>query len=399
MVSLNAGCTQVAQTKTGLDRVTEYTHLFEGKRIGIIANQTAVNSTGHSIVDVFSALPGCEVKALYAPEHGLWGAKAAGASIDTVTHPTYGIPVFSLYRNDGRMPKPTPDMLNNIDVLVFDIQDIGARFYTYIWTMALAMEAAAENQCSFVVLDRPNPVAGLAVQGPILDRGFASFVGLYPIPVVHRMTVGELARLFNGQEWSKARTKTNLSVIPMSGWTHATSFEQTGLTFIPPSPNMRTLDTARVYPGLCLLEGTNISEGRGTDLPFLQFGAPWLDAEKLTQRLTDLNLPGVRFETTDFSPTASKFKGKMCHGVRLHISDRTQLQPFALGVHIVRSIYNLHGKNFQWRESHFDRLCGTDQIRLAILGRSPVPQIELTWRAQLEAFKKLRDRYLHYPQD
>ena len=189
------------------------------------------------------------------------------------------------------------------------------------------------------------------------------------------------------------------AVVFSSAGAHGMAFEKTGQTFIPPSPNMRTLDTARVYPGLGLLEGTNVSEGRGTALPFLQFGAPWIDARKLTQKLTDLNLPGVRFQPTTFTPTASKFKGQLCQGLRLDITDRTQLQPFALGMHIVQSIYTLHEKNFQWRESHFDRLSGTDQIRLAILSQSPVPQIELTWRAQLEAFKKLRDRYLRYPQD
>lgn len=398
MVYLNAGCnTQGVQTKTGLDRIAEYKHLFEGKRVGIIANQTAVNTAGRSIVDLFSELPDCKVTALFAPEHGLWGAEAAGAKVDSLVHPVYGIPVLSLYRTDGRMPKPTPDMLNHIDVLVFDIQDIGARFYTYIWTMALAMEAAAENQIPFVVLDRPNPVTGLSVQGPILDPRFASFVGLYPIPVVHKMTVGELARLFQGEGWLDQGVTTKLSVVPMTGWTHGMPFEQTGQTFIPPSPNMRTLDTARIYPGLCLLEGTNVSEGRGTALPFLQFGAPWLNAKRLSQRLTDLNLPGIRFETTTFTPTASKHKDQTCQGLRLHITDQTQLKPFMLGVYIVQEIFTLHQPQFQWRSSHFDRLSGTDQIRQTILDDRSVDQLQAQWKTPLMAFKKLRRTYLLYP--
>ena len=397
MACLNLGSIQAAPVKNGLDRVSEYKHLFAGKRIGIIANQTAVNAAGQSIVDVFAALPDCDVKALYAPEHGLWGAEAAGATINTVTHPTYGIPVFSLYRTDGHMPKPTPEMLAHIEVLVFDIQDIGARFYTYVWTMALAMEAAAENDLPFVVLDRPNPVAELPVQGPVLDRRFASFVGLYPIPVVHGMTVGELARLFNGQAWSKSGDKARLSVVPMTGWTHTMPFEQTGQTFVPPSPNMRTLDTARVYPGLCLLEGTNVSEGRGTDLPFLQFGAPWVDAKRLSEKLTDLALPGVRFERVTFTPTASKHKGQLCQGLRLHITNRRTLEPFALGMHIIQSLHDQHTPQFQWRVSHFDRLCGTDQVRQTILDHGSVAQITRQWQRPLNAFKAIRRPCLLYP--
>lgn len=397
MACLNMGCAEPTPVRTGLDRSAQYSDLFKGKRVGIIANQTAVNSKGQSIVDVFMGLSGCEVKALYAPEHGLWGAEAAGATINTVTHPTYGMPVFSLYRTDGRLPRPTPEMLKDIDVLVFDIQDIGARFYTYIWTMALAMEAAAENGIPFVVLDRPNPVAGLAVQGPVLDRRFSTFVGLYPIPVVHDMTVGELARLFNEQGWSRDGVKADLSVIPLSGWTHNMPYEKTGLTFVPPSPNMRTVDTARIYPGLCLLEGTNLSEGRGTDLPFLQFGAPWLDAGRLCRTLNTLSLPGVRFDVTTFTPTASKHKGLLCHGLRLNITDPNRLEPFILGVHIVWEIYGLHEEEFQWRKSHFDRLCGTERIRLAIVDRAPVKESQSEWQGPLQAFERLRKTALLYP--
>ncbi|MCF7973799.1 MAG: DUF1343 domain-containing protein [Phycisphaerae bacterium] len=396
LICLNAGCVQGMPARTGLDRITEYTHVFHGKRVGLIANQTAVNSAGQSIVDVFMALPDCHVKALFAPEHGLWGAQAAGANVDTVTHPTYGMPVYSLYRNDGRMPKPTTDMLASIDILVFDIQDIGARFYTYIWTMALAMEAAAENHIPFVVLDRPNPIAGIPVQGPVLDGRFSSFVGLYPIPVVHNMTVAELAKLFNGAGWLSQGVKADLTVIPMTDWSHTMAFEQTGQTFVPPSPNMRSVDTARVYPGLCLLEGTNVSEGRGTDLPFLQFGAPWLDARHLCRTLMDLKLPGVRFESTTFTPTASKYQGQLCQGLRLHITDRTQLEPFILGVHIIQEIHDQHAQNFQWRASHFDRLCGTDHIRQAILNDQPVGQIQSEWQPQLAAFRELRKTCLLY---
>lgn len=387
--------TQAEPVRIGLDCVPEYAQLFEGKRLGLIANQTAVNRAGQGIAEVFFALPDTQVTALFAPEHGLWGSEAAGADVNTVMHPDYHIPVYSLYKQDGLMAKPTSDMLAHIDVLVFDIQDIGTRFYTYIWTLALVMEAAAEHDIEIVVLDRPNPVAGLAVQGPILESAFASFKGLYPISVVHNMTVGELARLFNGQGWLNNRIHANLTVIPVQGWHHAMPFEQTGLSFIAPSPNMRSLDTARVYPGLALLEGTNVSEGRGTDLPFLQFGAPWLDAKRLCSTLSALDLPGVRFSVTQFTPASSKHQDKLCQGIRLHITDPNKLTPFMLGVHIVQEIALLHETDLQWRTQHFDELCGTDRIRKAIQARQAIDPRE--WDTQLQAFKRIRQTYLLYP--
>jgi len=215
-------------------------------------------------------MPGVEVTALFGPEHGIYGLAEAGIKVADKKDDRFGIPVYSLY---GKTAKPTAEMLKDVDVLVFDIQDIGARFYTYIYTMAYAMEAAAENNKPFVVLDRPNPINGLAVQGNILEKDFATFVGLYPIPVRHGMTVGELARMFNDQGWLKNGIRANLTVVPMQGWKRSMWYDRTGLKFIKPSPNMPNIKTATVYPGLCLLEGTNISEGRGTNKPFLQFGA------------------------------------------------------------------------------------------------------------------------------
>ena len=382
-----------SSVKTGLDRVGEYKGVFEGKRLGIIANHTAYDRDGRFIVDVFRRMTGVRIVALFSPEHGLWGKEQAGDGIDNQIDPVYDLPVRSLY---GKTRKPTPQMLRDIDVLVFDIQDIGARFYTYISTMSLAMEAAAENGKRFVLLDRPNPVNGIRVEGNVLDPAQASFVGLHPIPVRHGMTVGELAKMFNGQGWLAGHARADLVVIPMEGWRRRMWYDRTGLRFIKPSPNMPDLQTAAVYPGLCLLEGTNVSEGRGTDKPFRQFGAPWIGAKRLTDRLNTLHLPGMRFEPTHFTPASSKYKNGSCNGIRIIITDRDTLEPYYTGVTIVDAIFRLHPDDFQWRVGHFDRLCGSPSIRNAITNSFSLDELRNKWRAELASFKKIRDKYLIY---
>jgi uncharacterized protein YbbC (DUF1343 family) len=379
---------------TGLDRVGLYKEVFEGKRLGIIANHTAYAKDGRFIVDVFRSMNGIRITALFSPEHGFWGKVRDGKKIDDQTDPDYNLPIYSLY---GKTQKPTSDMLRNIDVLVFDIQDIGARFYTYIYTMSLAMEAAAENGKTFVVLDRPNPINGASVQGNILEPALASFVGLYPIPVRHGMTAGELAKMFNGQGWLAGRVKARLVVIPMEGWRRRMWYDQTHLRFIKPSPNMPDLETAAIYPGLCLLEGTNISEGRGTTMPFRQFGAPWIDSKLLAERLNALNLPAMRFEPVSFTPTSSKYQGRECHGVRILVSDRDRLEPYSSGVRIVNEICRMYPDQLKWRASHFDRLCGTSKIRSAITNQSSLDVLQSRWQKELESFMKIRAGYLIYP--
>jgi uncharacterized protein YbbC (DUF1343 family) len=380
--------------KTGLDRVGAYKNLFEGRRLGIIANHTAYDRDGEFIVDVFRNMTDVTVTALFSPEHGLWGTARDGEKIDNQTDPVYNLPVYSLY---GKTQKPTGEMLRNIDVLVFDIQDIGARFYTYIYTMSLAMEAAAENGKTFVVLDRPNPINGTIVQGNILEPALASFVGLYPIPVRHGMTAGELAKMFNGQGWLAGRVKAELVVIQMEGWRRRMWYDQTGLRFIKPSPNMPDLETAAVYPGLCLLEGTNVSEGRGTTMPFRQFGAPWIDSKLLAERLNALNLPAMRFEPVRFTPTSSKYQGLECHGVRILVTDRDRLEPYSGGVKIVNEISRMYPDQFEWKAAHFDRLCGTSKIRNAITSHSSLDILQKKWQKELESFKEIRAGYLIYP--
>jgi uncharacterized protein YbbC (DUF1343 family) len=389
-----------SQVQTGLDRAAEFQSVFAGKRLGIIANHTAYNSQGVFITDVFRRMPGVKVSALFGPEHGFRGSHSAGVKVEEHNAFLDSIPIYSLY---GKTLKPTPQMLKNVDLLVFDIQDIGARFYTYIWTMALAMEAAAEQHIPFVVLDRPNPINGVQVEGGVLDTAFASFVGLYPIPVRHGMTVGELARLFNGEGWLKNGVKADLTVIPMKGWKRAEWFDQTGLKFIPPSPNMPNLQTATVYPGMCLIEGTNVSEGRGTDRPFLQFGAPWINPSDLLAYLGRFHLPGVRFSPVDFTPKSlpgkalhPKYENETCHGLTLHVTDRRAFQPFLTGVRIVQSIHELYPRQLQWRAKHFDRLVGSDNLRKAISQNQDLTTLIKTWQEQVKAFQKLREKYELY---
>jgi uncharacterized protein YbbC (DUF1343 family) len=379
--------------KTGLDRVGEYRQMFEGKRLGIVTNHTAYDSEGRFIVDVFQRVSGGKVAALFSPEHGLWGQEQAGEKVDSQIDPVYCLPIRSLY---GQTQKPTPEMLRDIDVLVFDIQDVGARFYTYVYTMSLAMEAAAENGKRFVVLDRPNPINGYCVEGNILEPASASFVGLYPIPVRQGMTLGELAKMFNEQGWLASGVRADLVVIPMEGWRRGMWYDQTGLRFIKPSPNMPDLETAAVYPGLCLLEGTNVSEGRGTQMPFRQFGAPWVNSGELTGRLNRLNLAGVRFEPATFTPTGSKYQGLECHGVRIVVTDRDRLESYYTGVRIVEEIARMYPRNLEWKAAHFDRLCGTSAIREAIAGGRSTDELRDKWKPALQSFLKIRDKYLIY---
>jgi uncharacterized protein YbbC (DUF1343 family) len=391
-LALVSGCE--ASVKTGLDNINKYRHLFEGKRVGIITNHTACNRRGEYIIDVFRKMDNVTVAAFFSPEHGLYGVEEDGKRIESMTEPNYKIPVYSLY---GKTRKPTRQMLENIDVLVFDIQDIGARFYTYIYTMSLAMEAAAEYEKRFVVLDRPNPINGLRVEGNILKPQFASFVGLYPIPVRHGQTCGELARMFNEQGWLKDGVKADLEVVPMKGWRRSMWYDRTGLKFIKPSPNMVSLEAAAVYPGLCLLEGTNISEGRGTPLPFTQFGAPWIDSARLAAKLNILNLPGIRFKPASFTPVSSKYRDKRCNGVGIVVTDRDLLEPYYSGILIVNEIYQMYPNDFQWRAGHFDRLCGISTIREAITNRSSLEELREGWQVELKSFVQIRNKYLMYP--
>ncbi|MFC1761041.1 exo-beta-N-acetylmuramidase NamZ domain-containing protein [Planctomycetota bacterium] len=382
------------QVQTGLDRVADYTHLFHGQRIGIMANQTAFSRSGQFIVEVFQDLEDVNVTALFAPEHGLWGTLGAGAEVKTSIHPDYRVPVYSLYGPDENHQDP---VLENVDVLVFDMQDIGTRFYTYVSSMALAMKASARLDKRFVVLDRPNPLGGERIEGPILDPNFASFKGLFPIPVVHGLTVGELARLINGEGWLGAGLQVDLEVVPLRGWTRDMDFNQTGLRFIKPSPNMPDVLTALIYPGTALIEGTNVSEGRGSERPFQQFGAPWIDAERLANRLNAHQVPGIRFIPIHFTPQSSKHAGIKCHGTQVELINEDVFMPFACGIHILETLYRLYPNQLVWRVRHLDELCGTDRIRKAIITHSPVKPLIQDWTEENAVFRQKSSVYTLYP--
>ncbi|SIT72720.1 Uncharacterized conserved protein YbbC, DUF1343 family [Edaphobacillus lindanitolerans] len=362
--------------------------LIRGKKVGLITNPTGVDKDLNSIVDLLHNDPEVELTALYGPEHGVRGDAQAGQYVEYYIDEVTGLPVYSLY---GKTRKPTPEMLEGVDVLLFDIQDVGTRFYTYIYTMALAMEAANENGIPFVVLDRPNPLGGEKVEGPVLDPEFASFVGQYAIPLRHGMTVGELARLFNTEFGIGA----DLTVVEMKGWKRKAYFDDTGLPFVMPSPNMPTLETALVYPGAALVEGTNLSEGRGTTKPFELIGAPFVNSTELAAALNDLQLPGVKFRAASFTPTFSKHSGKLSHGVQIHVTDRDKYQPVETGLHIVKTVHDLYPEDVTLT-AFFDNLIGNGWIREGIENGMSVEEMKAQWKNELKKFEKVRKQYLIY---
>jgi uncharacterized protein YbbC (DUF1343 family) len=365
--------------------------VLAGKRIGLITNQTGVGRDGRSTIDLLAAAPGLELVALFSPEHGIRGVAAEGEPISTERDTRTGLPIHSLY---GETRKPTAEMLRGVQALVFDIQDVGARPYTYVSTMALGMQAAKEAGIPFVVLDRPNPIGGAVVEGGVLDPAFATFVGMYPVPARHGMTVGELARLFNAEFGIGAE----LTVVPVRGWRRGAWFDETGLPWVNPSPNIRSLAAATHYPGTVFLEGTNLSEGRGTDRPFEQTGAPWLRAAEVADSANALRLPGVRFEAVRIAvqPSAAKYPGQTLPGIRWILTDRDAYRPVESALRVIDLIRRLHPREFEWRVSHFDRLAGTDRLRQAI-ERGTLPALLREWEDEARAFAAKRQPYLLYP--
>jgi uncharacterized protein YbbC (DUF1343 family) len=389
--------------------------LIRGKRVGLITNPTGVDSHLNSDIELFRAHPDVKLVALYGPEHGVRGSAQAGQFVPFYFDEDYQLPVFSLY---GQTYKPPADMmtnideymrtfdtqhagkspaagaLNGIDVMVFDLQDAGTRVYTYIATMAYAMQACADAGIPFIVLDRPNPVNGVAMGGPILEYPkYSSFVGLYPIPLRHGMTVGELARLFNAKFLPK---KANLIVVPMENWTRDEWFDETSLPWVMPSPNLPTLDSATVYPGQALLEDTDLSEGRGTTKPFEIFGAPWIDGFTLAKELNALHLHGVKFREICFTPMFSKFQGKLCGGCQMHVTDRNAFQPLATTLNILSVVKKLYGDKLEFHAAYFDKVMGTASVREALERGEPVKKIVAGFQPGLDDFAKLREPFLLY---
>ena len=326
------------------------------------------------------------MKAIFSPEHGFSGDVQAGVLVPHKSR------IYSLY---GAHRAPTPEMLRGVDLLVYDIQDVGVRFYTYISTLYECMKAAAREGIPLIVLDRPNPIGGDRIEGPLLDASLVSFVGAHPLPIRYGMTVGELARLFN----QEGNLGCELRVVPMAGWTRSHWYDETGLVWIPPSPNMPTLTTATLYAGMCLLEGTNLSEGRGTTRPFELVGAPWLDATRLAAALNALELDGVHFRVQSFTPTFSKFKGQVCQGVQIHIVDRDRFDPIACALHLLRQTLDLHPEEFKFHDQMFDLLAGQSGLRSDLLQGVEVEQTVASWLPGLEAFRERRSRHLLYPEE
>ncbi len=357
-----------------------------GKRVGLIANHTSRCWGGYSTGEVLKEHPDVNLVALFSPEHGFAG-KLDQAKIDHTTDPETGLPIYSLY---GKTRKPTAKMLEDIDVLVFDIQDIGCRFYTYISTMGLAMEAAAEQGKEFVVLDRPNPIGGTIVEGPLLDAGKESFVGYHTIPIRHGMTIGELAKMFKAEK----KLKLKLTVVPMRYWTRNRRFEATGVSWINPSPNMRSLQAAALYPGIGLLETTNLSVGRGTKQPFTVMGAPWIDGEALARYL-DKRHPGVEIKPAEFTPTASKYKGERCSGVRFFVTDDRDFRAVRLGLDIALWLREHYPE--QWQIDRLPRLLGNDRVYQMIRKGEPFRDIMDVCDEDAQSFLDRRRPYLLYP--
>ena len=398
---LNLSLSQSNRVKIGAEVFLEkYLDIIKGKKIGIVTNHTGVLPDGRHIVDILNSIPDVKIVALFGPEHGIRGEVPDGKSISHGVDTKTGIKVYSLY---GEVKKPTPEMLKDIDVLIFDIQDVGARFYTYISTMSYCMEACAELGKKFIVLDRPNPIRGLYVDGPVLAPKFKSFVGPHPIPVAHGMTVGELAKLFNEEGWLENGVKADLTVIKMENYLRKMWFDQTGLPWVKPSPNMMTLNTAIVYTATCFIEGTNVSEGRGTAHPFEWIGAPWIDAQKLANELNSYNLPGIKFEPIEFTPVDiekvtidPKYEGQKCYGVFLNVYDREKFEPVKTAVYILYTLKKMYPTEFKWRTAGQDRLWGTDRVRLMIDEGKKPEEIIKSWENELKNFLKVREKHLIY---
>lgn len=398
---LTPQCKLHSQVVVGADLlISRYPHLVQGKRIGLVTNHTAILADGKHLVDALHSHRTTELVALFSPEHGIRGEALAGEPVQTETDRKTGIPIYSLY---GKTQKPTPKMLQDIDIIIFDIQDVGARFYTYISTMAYVLEAAAEARIPVIVLDRPNPLGGVNVDGFVLEESQRSFVGLHPIPILHGMTVGELAQMMNGEGWLRNGVRADLTVIKMERWKRGLRFDESGLQWIRPSPNMMTLQTASVYPGTCLFEGTNVSEGRGTDHPFEIIGAPFIENERWADLLNSYALPGVRFRPVTFIPQDipnvalnPKFEDQLCRGISIEVRDPKEYEPVRVGVYLLATARLVSGENFKWIPASIDRLAGTKRLREMIdRGVSP-EEIVKSWKKEVEGFQHVRSKYSLY---
>lgn len=382
---------------TGLDSLLEdHLNLVDGKRVGLVSHPAAITRGLEDNVNALLAA-GVHLTALFGPEHGFTAAAGDGTHLDHSHDLRTGLPIYSLY---GETLEPTPEMLQQIDVLVFDIQDVGVRFYTFLSTLYYLVRVCGRSCCPLIVLDRPNPIRGTKLGGPLLESGYESFVGILPIPVQHGLTLGELALLINETYAFGA----DLTIVPMQGWRRAHWFDQTGRTWIPTSPGIPHLETTVVYPGMCFLEGTNLSEGRGTALPFELAGAPWVDGHALAQHLNRIGLVGVHFRPASFTPAASKHRGQVCQGVQIHVLDREVFSPLQTALELIAASQQMAPEKFMFLPpyqggdppNHFDLLAGSNKLRLALESSQPVDEIVGSWGPDLAEFTQRRQPYLHY---
>jgi uncharacterized protein YbbC (DUF1343 family) len=363
---------------------------LRGKRVALITNPGGIDRAGQSDIDLIAASKDLRLVALFAAEHGIRGVAAAGAKISDEVDPKTGVPIYSLYGAEDR--GPTPEMLKDVDAIIYDLPEVGGRTWTYVSTMALAMQAAARKGIPFVVLDRPNPIGGEIVEGALVDSGYRSFVGMYPIPARHGMTVGELATLFN----RKFGIGANLTVVKAANWKRSQWFTDTGLPWVNPSPNLRSPDALNDYPGTVYFEGTNVTEGRGTDRPFEQVGASWLDAPAVVRTMNGKQLPGIRFEalTMPVEQGARKFGGQTIPAIRFVITDRQAYRPVSTALILIDEIRRQHPTEFKWGGS-IDRLTGSDKARKAI-DAGTLPELLAEWDGEAAAFKESGKPYLLY---
>lgn len=392
---------QSEQVLTGADLlVSEQFSLINGKKLGIVTNHSALLLNKVHLIDSLFNRKDVIVSALFGPEHGIRGDAPDGNTVKNGRDAKTGIPIYSLY---GEIRKPTKEMLKDVDVLVFDIQDVGARFYTYISTLFYTIQAAAENNIPVIVLDRPDPINGLKVDGPIRKEELTSFVGIAPIPIMHGMTVCELAKMFNESGLLGNNLKADLITVTMKNWKRSYYFDQCKLNWIKPSPNIPDVETELVYPGTCLIEGTNVSEGRGTQAPFLTIGAPYINAELLIEKLNKMNIQGVAFNPVDFTPvdianmaSKPKYQNQVCHGIKISITDRDKFDAVKFGIKLISSIKTLFPDDFKFSDARFDRLSGDKVVRESITAGIDVEKIIDGWQQELSHFIQERNQYLLY---
>ncbi len=386
---------------TGLDLVLQnWPKDLQGVRVGLVAHPASVTRRFEHALDLFRWSTKFRLTAVFGPQHGIHGQTQDNMiEWDSFRDPASDLPVYSLY---GKVRKPEHSMLEHIDVLAIDLQDVGSRYYTFIWTMDLCMQACRETGKAVIILDRPNPINGRLTEGPVLAPRYASFVGLKPLPIRHGMTIAEIGSYLHHTYYPDL----DFRVIPMQGWKRTMWFDKTGLPWIIPSPNMPTLDTALVYPGMCLLEGTNISEGRGTTRPFEIFGAPFIHSGAIVKVLNEFRLPGVVFRPLSFQPTFQKHANMLCGGAQIHVRDREKFKPFKTGVAILKAIHNTYPRDFAWKQPPYeyeevslpiDILAGTDRLRKDIEAWKDLDEMETWWKEEARAFeKKIRKKYLIY---